>query len=137
MASDNYDESILYLARMAPTRYYTSSEHWGISNAPTRFGRVSFTAWKALSNDTNSRGHSLVANVSLQLRASVPIPTVAMRLSSGLSYQPFQCVRIEGDGRLAAWHEQNETAWVTLNGSDLFELQLVAQLDPCGHTMIR
>lgn len=128
MASDNYDESILYLARMAPTRYYTSSEHWGISNAPTRFGRVNFTAW---SDNANGRGHSFQANVSLRLRSSVPIPTVAMRLSSGITGQLFHCVRVQGDGWLAAWHQQNETAWVALNGSNLFELQLMAQLDPC------
>ena len=136
MVADNYDENILYLARMAPTRYYASMEHWGISNAPSRFGVVTFTAWKG--NDTTDiLRHDQRMNISLQLRTSVPIPKVAMRLSSGTN-QPFQCVVVHGDGWLAAWHEQNETAWVALNGStgSSFELYVVAQSDPCRHTLI-
>ena len=36
-----------------------------------------------------------------------------LRLSSGVAGQAFKCVRVDGGGKLLAWHAQNETAWVS------------------------
>ena len=107
LVSENYDEDIIYLARMAPTRWFRGSEAFGITEAPTRFGRVNFTMSK-----TTTGQAGLAGNASLRLRPGMTSPTIALRLSSGVAGQAFKCVRVDGGGKLLAWHAQNETAWV-------------------------
>ena len=91
LVSENYDEDIIYLARMAPTRWFRGSEAFGITEAPTRFGRVNFTMSK-----TTAGQAGLAGNASLRLRPGMASPTIALRLSSGVTGQAFKCVRVDG-----------------------------------------
>ena len=58
LVSENYDEDIIYLARMAPTRWFRGSEAFGITEAPTRFGRVDFTMCKTTEFSKSPLGHT-------------------------------------------------------------------------------
>ena len=43
LVSESADEDIVYLARGAPRRWYKQPQPFGISQAPTRFGQVTYT----------------------------------------------------------------------------------------------
>ena len=43
LADAHLDDSVVYVARGAPRRWYQPGSAWGIAHAPTRFGRVTFT----------------------------------------------------------------------------------------------
>jgi hypothetical protein len=129
LVSENYDESQIHLARMAPARYYQQPHAFGFTAAPTRFGDVNFTLQQT------AKG-GLHGTMSLRRRqgvvaGSVPVPVVTVRLSSGVVGKPFSCVQIHGGAgsgpKLLAWHPANETAWVALGqvtegGTGVFEL---------------
>merc|ERR1712137_504450 len=42
LVQENRDQPVLHLARGAPKRWYTQPERFGLSDAPTRFGVVSY-----------------------------------------------------------------------------------------------
>ena len=112
--SEDLDQDFVYLARVAPTRWYQQRESFGITEAPTRFGQVNFTIQPQLGDRD-----ALEASVSLRPRAGVPRPTIAVRLSSGVAGRPFPCVSVTGAGaKLVAWHPTNETVWVRSTGED-------------------
>ena len=108
--SQNADQDVVYVARGSPRRWYAQPEAFGISDAPTRLGRVSYSIRPA-----QPKGGGLSGSVELQARAGTPKPVIAVRLSSGQAGSSFACVQVEGSGAtLIAWHAANETTVIRL-----------------------
>lgn len=108
--SENADQDIVYVARGAPGRWYAQPEAFGISDAPTRFGTVSYSV-----QPKQPKGGGLSGWVELQARDGAPKPVIAVRLSSGVAGSPFACVHVGGSGAtLIAWHAANETVVIQL-----------------------
>ena len=108
-ATENADEAIVYLARGAPRRWYNQTESFGITDAPTRFGRASFTMQ---ANVTAGRvqGSAVVSSCKQGCYADkAPLVAVRLHAASGV---PFGCVSVSGAAVLVAWHKGNETALV-------------------------
>ena len=121
LVSDDPDTAIVHIARGAPRRWYgEGGEAFGIEDAPTRFGRVSYSILPApTSGDGAVRG-----SVRLALRGGVApnaaaVPLVAIKIRAAHSTSPLRgSVVLEGEGvLLVAWHPDNETAVVRLSGS--------------------
>lgn len=112
--SENADEDIIYIARGAPRRWYVQPEAFGISDAPTRFGRVSYNI-----QQKQPKG-GLSGSIVLQARDGAPQPVIAVRLSTGVTGSLFACVHVAGSGAtLIAWHRANETAVIRLGAAGL------------------
>lgn len=116
-ASD--DEATIYVGRGAPRRWYSYDENslmspdaprravFGLTNAPTRLARVSFsiaattgstTGWVALLPNTGSV-NIYATQVAVKIRASNPMT------------RPIKSVTVvKGGATLKAWHPGNETA---------------------------
>ena len=105
------DEALIFVARTAPRRWYSRDpQPFGMDDAPTRFGRVSFriTPSPSITNGTVRLDSS--AWVGSVAEASA-LPLVAVRVRSADAARPWARVSVEaGDAKIIAWHSSNETA---------------------------
>ena len=119
LVSEDADAAMVYVARGAPRRWYQpSGSPWGIENAPTRFGRVTF----ALS--PGERG--IVGSFSLDRRggvdaAAMATPQVSIHLRSPQPGRappaPRMIITPTQSAKLVGWHANNETAVFELLGT--------------------
>ena len=111
--SEDPDNEIVHVARGAPRRWFAQhSEPFGISNAPTRFGQLSYSMQP-------SAGGGVQGSVSLVpwAEAKLATPLITLKLRSAEAGKPLQGnVELHGVGSvLVAWHAGNETAVVRMS----------------------
>ena len=121
LVSEGADAAMVYVARGAPRRWYQpGGSPWGIENAPTRFGRVTF----ALSH--GERGTVVDGSFSLDRRGGVdaatmatPLVSIHLRSPQPGSPPPPPKVTIPPpqSANLVGWHANNETAVFKLLGT--------------------
>lgn len=111
LVSDDRDRSVVYIARGAPRRWYKqTAEPFGIEDAPTRFGTITYTM--QVQSDGTVRG-----SVALALRQGVAkdeMPVVAIKIRAAEKEKPLQGqLQFDGNGaEMIEWHATNETAVV-------------------------
>jgi hypothetical protein len=117
LVSESADEDIAYLARGAPRRWYKQPQPFGISQAPTRFGKVTYTM--QVQPDGSVRGFVRLVRAGMA-KSSPPLVTVKIR-SADASKPLLGKVTLQGTGtELVAWHAKNETAVIKLGWSMAF-----------------
>ena len=131
LVSDSPDASMLYLARGAPRRWYqdqgsgaAAAESFGITNATTRFGIVSFTMHADVTEKTvsgivsldryarTSRPAAAAAAAAAPLSVSVKVRS-SQQSSHGSSSGAAPKVTVTTGAVVAkfvTWHPRNETA---------------------------
>eukprot|EP01052_Picozoa_sp_SAG31_P018204 SAG31_NODE_1280_length_9033_cov_11.049810_3_plen_537_part_00 len=117
---DDPDIDKIYIARGAPRRWFAqTAERFGIADAPTRFGRVTFEMQPH--NDGSVRGSVRLQQVG---KANVAVPLIAIKIRSAEASKPIAGnVTFEGGDKgveLVAWHAQNETAVIRLGAALAF-----------------
>jgi len=105
LVQDDPDENVVYLARGAPRRWYQQDQPFGISDAPTRFGLVSYSL-KA------RPGPQIFGSVQLRPNPGT-IPSklnfqVAVHVRSPDSNLVLKDVKVSG-ATLITLHTNNET----------------------------
>ena len=113
LVSEDIHAPIVHIARGAPRRWFShSSEAFGITAAPTRFGQVTYSI-------TTGDGDSLVKGF-VQLVEHIGVVKkgplfVTIKLRAADVASPLQgVVKLVGEGvKLVAWHADNETAVVS------------------------
>ena len=116
--SESADEDIAYLARGAPRRWYKQTQPFGISQAPTRFGQITYTM--QVQPDGSVRGSVRLLARPGVAKSSPPLVTVKIR-SADASKPLLGTVTLEGTGtELVAWHAKNETAVIKLGSAMAF-----------------
>ena len=120
LVSEDIDAPVVHVARGAPRRwYFEQSEAFGITDAPTRFGKVTYSMnSEAAGHGDGDGGGSVVRGfVRLEERAGVVKGPVFMtiKLRAADAASPLQgVVDLVGDGvQLVAWHAGNETAVIS------------------------
>ena len=146
------DQDLIYIARGAPRRWYTGVDRWGIANAPTRLGHVSFTLqasfgigkhrdisskeFARVSEDTGSRAASQVAGMvtvsSLpNAKSASPPPLIAVHLRTARAeskgrMQPRVTVTPPTAAKVLVWHASNETVVFQPQGNNDVDFNFTA-----------
>ena len=116
LVSESPDTEVVFVARGAPRRWYAqTAEPFGISQAPTRFGKLTYTMQAQL-------GGTVEGSVQLEARPGVAIKLpllVTVKIRSADAGTPLLGkVTVHGEGAaLVAWHANNESAVVRLGPS--------------------
>ena len=122
LVSESPDTGVVFVARGAPRRWYAqTSESFGITQAPTRFGEITFTM------QANADG-SVHGSVQLAARQGVAAgsllaPLVAVKIRAADASKPLLgTVTLDkaAGAQLVAWHAGNETALIKLGPSMAF-----------------
>ena len=117
LVSEDADDDVVFVARGAPRRWFgEGGEAFGITDAPTRFGKLSFSMRPAAGSVSGSVRLARPA-------AGPPLPLVAVKIRSADGAKPLAGVTLEagsGGASLVAWHAANETAVIRLGGAQAF-----------------
>jgi hypothetical protein len=117
LLSDSPDTDVVFIARGAPRRWYAqTAEPFGLSQAPTRFGKFTFNM-QALPDGRVQGSVQLVKPPG----AVFSPPLVTVKIRSADASKPLRgTVVVHGGGAtLVAWHANNETALVKLGPTAL------------------
>jgi len=102
LVQEDFDEDLVFIARAAPTSWFQASEPFGLKNAPTRFGRVSFSIQASAS--VVSGTVALEAHPSTAMKDAL----YKVRIPSGQG-RTFSKINVQG-AELVSYSETKQTA---------------------------
>jgi len=130
LVAANDDEPIIYVAKGAPRRWYEKTmettspgteEKFGIKDAPTRLGSVSF---QINSQEDSPRITGWVELKPNSANTKVFAEKVAVKLRARYDEEIVGNIRVtSGDATLTSWTELNETALFTLGSTQNFSFE--------------
>jgi hypothetical protein len=148
LVSESSDIDQVFLARGAPRRWYEQGQPFGISNAPTRFGRIDYSLQvlpasimgvvRVSENKNNTTVHTDASRAradALRRRRrymhSTPL-LMAVKLRSPSNKNPVGKVEVFAQSAglnvvLVCWHAGNETAVFQLDGELPFSFNITAR----------
>ena len=118
LVSESADEDIAYLARGAPRRWYKQPQPFGISQAPTRFGQVTYTM--QVQPGGSVRGSVRLLVWAGAAKSSPPLVTVKIRSVDANKPLLGKVMLQDTSTELVAWHAKNETAVIKLGPAMAF-----------------
>ena len=117
LVSEDRDSAVVHIARGAPRRWYSqTAEPFGIEDAPTRFGKVTYEL-QALSNG------SVRGSIAVVLNEGAEVPMVAVKIRAPDKAKPLRGHLVfddDGDSTVTAWHAANETALIRFGQKTTF-----------------
>ena len=123
LVADSADEDMIFIARGAPRRWYAgpAAEPFGISNAPTRFGTITFAMQAAAAQKRVSGTVTLAVYQRSTLPAAAGVtPALSIKIRAPqqqrAAVQACTVTTNSSSAVFVAWHPQNETAVFRLAG---------------------
>jgi len=108
LVQESFDEKLVYIARAVPKRWFASGETFGIADAPTRFGVVTYSM--------QTQNQQVVGSLAVQPnpQSSVKDALYAIRVRSAVKHEQLSDVDVEG-GKVVSLFPQNNTVVIKLH----------------------